>query len=253
MDQLQANVFTELSELVLVVPRLSRCVALLCNVALGNKPGRRPVVGRIHLVRRQHALSYEQLRPGATAEHAHRHICFAQIGDGVNVRIHLRIPHQHLRVLIQRRYNLNYRSVLPEERNRIRVRIRQRDVSVGVHLRHGVLEPDRRTTSPNLDINTGINPGCHQRTGRRLIVTIDHVIVADHFVHSAMLRLGEPIGLDHNSGRTNTSQFSCGSGGRLSCGSGGRLWRCSRCRRCRRCSRGRSRRVPTVGTTSPSH
>ena len=253
MDQLQANVFTELGVLVLVVPRLSRCVALLCNVALSNKPCRRPVVGRIHLVFGQHALSYEQLRPGATAEHAHRYIRVAQIGDRVNVRMHLGIPHQHLWVLIQRGYNLDYRSVVPEERDRIRIRISHRDVHVGVHLSHGVLEPDRRATSPNLDINTGINPGCHQRTGRRLVITIDYVIVTDHFVHSAMLRLGEPIGLDHNSGRTNTSQFSCGIGGRLCCGSGGRLWRCRRCRRCRRCSRGRSRRVSTVGTTSPSH
>ena len=254
MDQLQTNVFTKLGVLVLVVPRLSRCVALLCNVALSNEPCRRPVVGRIHLVFGQHALSYEQLRPGATAEHTDRYICVAQIGDRVNVRIHLRIPHDHLRVLIQRGYNLDYRSVVPEERNRIRIRISQRDVHVGVHLSHGVLEPDRWATSPNLDINPGINPGCHQRTGRCLVVTIDHVVVTDHFVHSAMLRLGEPIGLDHNGGRTNTSQPSCGDS-------------CCRCRssRCRWCRcRGRSRgcchcllnarrRGVVVGTTGPSY
>ena len=213
MDQLQTNVFAVLGELVLVFVRLGRCVALLGDVAFSNEPGWRPVVGRIHLVVRQHARRDQPLHIGPAGEYVDRHTCIAQVGDRVDVRIHLRIPHDHLRVLVQRRYHLDCRSVVPVERNRIGVRIRQRDVHVGVHLRHGVLAPDRRTTSSNLDVDPGINPGCHQRTGRCLVVTIDHVVVADHFVHPAMLRLGEPIGLDHNSGRTNSSQ----SGGRFGC------------------------------------
>ena len=230
MDQLQTNVLAVLGELVLVVVRLGRCVALLGDVALGDEPGWRPVIGRIHLVARQHARRDQPLHIGPAGEHVDRHTCIAQVGDRVDVRIHLRIPHDHLRVLVQRRYHLDRRSVVPVERNRIGVRIRQRDVQVGVHLRNGVLAPDRRTTSSNLDVDPGINPGCHQRTGRCLLVAIDHVVVADHFVHAAVLGLGEPVGLDHHRGRTHSRQIGrcCGRFFGRCCSSG------SRCRGGRR-------------------
>ena len=119
---------------VLIGEHLRRGEALLGDrAALGHEPGRAAVIGRINLVRVPDPLSHEHQREHTAAEHVHRDVLGAQISDAVHIG-KLRIPHDHLRVLLQRSHHRNQRSIGPLQDLRISRRITQMDRLVGVHV-----------------------------------------------------------------------------------------------------------------------
>ena len=126
VQQRERNVFTPLLVGVLVGIGLRRRKPLLSNLALlRNEPRRRRIVRRINLILAQHTQRREHIGIGLTSKDVDRHTQITKIRQILHIWIRLRIPHDHLRVLLQRRHHRQHRSVLERQDLRISIRIRQ--------------------------------------------------------------------------------------------------------------------------------
>ena len=114
-----------------------------------------------------------------------------------HVRVRLRVPHDHLRVLLHPGHDRHGRELGRVLDALVGVDVAEEDVVVGVQLRRHRLEADRRTAGADLQVDAGVDAaGRDQRAGDGDAVLVDRVAVADHVVDPAVLGLGVPVGLD---------------------------------------------------------
>ncbi len=207
VQQRERNIFTPLLKGVLVGVRLRRREPLLSNLALlGNEPRRRRVIRRIDLILTQHTQRHEHIGIGLTSKDVDRHTQITKIRQILHIWIRLRIPHDHLRVLLQRRHHRQHRCVLERQDLRIGIRIRQMHRIIAVDDRRRRRETNCRATLTDLKINPEINTVQHHWTNSRAATLLHGVTLTDQVVQSTMLRLRMPIRLDHQRRRTNISQ-----------------------------------------------
>ena len=90
----------------------------------------------------------------------------------------------------------------------IRGRIAQMDPRVHSHVLRHRREPDSRTARADLPLNAQISAAKHHRAPNNLVVHIHDVVIANQLIHRAMLRLREPIRLNHQRRRTHTRQIN---------------------------------------------
>ncbi len=204
MQQLERHRLAPLLIDMLIGVHLRRREALLSDrAARTHEPGRVALIGRINLISRPDPLSHEHLRERPTTEHVDGDPLLAQVSDTSHIGIGLRIPHDHLRVALQRRHHRHQRSNIPMVDLLISRRITQMDALIDSHVLRHRREPDSRTTRADLPLNAQVGATQNHRTPNNLVVHINDVIIANQLIHRPMLRLREPIRLNHQRRRTH--------------------------------------------------
>ena len=136
----------------------------------------------------------------------------------------VRVPHDHQRADLQRGDDRHQRRVLPGEDLPVGRSEGERDGVVGVHQRLDVAAPGC-PAGADLDVDAGRLALRDQRSGDDLVVGVDLVVVAEEVVHGAVLRLGEPVGLDHDRLRAHVAEVDRLAGGGAGGWLGRRRWR----------------------------
>ena len=164
----------------------------------------------------------------------------AEVGEGVHVGVGGRVPHDHLRVDVEGSDHRLQRRVGPRQDLAVGGAERQRDVVVAVD--HGLeVGTDGRAARADLDVHPGGLTVRVERAGHHLVLGVDRVPGPDQVVGGAVLRLGEPVGLDDDVGRAHVRQVDGGAARCAARGGGARRRRASglgaRCRGTRRFGR----------------
>src|SRR6266498_1935307 len=257
VDELEGDRLLPLRELVLVDERLAGGEALLGDLpARGDVAVRRPGVAAVHLVLAQDARADQVVHVGGALEVEHLGVGLADVGDGVEVRVDLGVPHDHLRVDVQGCHHGRRGLLGGELHGRVGEHEGQRDRLVEVHLRAGLLEADRRPAGPHLDLDAGVLALGHQRPGDPLLVRIHLVAGSKELVGAAVLWLRPPIGLDHHGvGADPLEALRAAGGRRVRAAAGLRAVAAARGggeRQTERAGQQRERAVPAHGPPSSS-
>ena len=193
VDQQEVDRLAPVGESILVVERLLRSETLLQDVALlSNEASRATVIGRIELVFIDDACAYEPLSVRRTGKGVDNSIGAPDIVPASDV-VGVRIPHDHLRVDLERRDHSGGREVFVVLHRFVCIDIAQEDVIVGRHQRNRLLETNERTTSTDLDNDRRISS---QRTRETTRLSIDGTFASRQVVQRTMLGLREPISLN---------------------------------------------------------
>ena len=80
------------------------------------------------------------------------------------------------------------------------------DPVIDSHVLRHRREPDSRTTGADLPLDAQIGAAQNHRAPNNLVVHINDVVIANQLIHRPMLRLREPIRLNHQRRRTHTRQ-----------------------------------------------
>ena len=159
-------------------------------------------------------LADQNLREGPSAEHVDGDAGLSDVGDGLDVGVGLRVPHDHLRVDLQRGHHRDQRGLIPVFDLLIGGRVSEVDGVVGDHPLGRGREADGRAAGSHFPIDAQVLAVQRHRPPHDLVLGVDDVVVAQQLVHGAVLRLGEPVGLDHQRVGAHPGQIRArGAGG----------------------------------------
>ncbi len=148
----------------------------------------------------------------------------------LHVGVGRRVPHDHLRVLLETGFDGHGRELVGVLDALVGVHVAQEDAAVGVHLRGDGLVADGRAAGADLELDAGVDAAGSEGARDRHLGLVDRVVGAEQVVQEAVLGLRVPVGLDDDGVGADALQA-------------GHLGRCRRCwNRGRRCRGGGRRR-----------
>ncbi len=237
-------------QLLLVQVRLGRAEALLGRLALvGDEQAGVTAVGAVHLLGGEDPGRHEVVHVRRAAEVADLHALLAEVGDALHVGVRCRVPHDHLRVLLEPGLDGDGGEVRGVLDRLVGVHVAEEDVVVLVHERRDRLEVLGAAAGLDADLDAGVVAArVDERTLDGGVVLVDGVALADHLVQEAVLGLRHPVGLDGDRGGAVLGEADGLAGGG---GGGGRRGRVARRRLGgRRDGRRAGRRVGRVGVVA---
>ena len=207
MDQLERDGLAPLGHLVLVDVGLGRGEALLGELAVrGDEARGGAVIATLDLALLDDALAHQVVGEDAAVEDEERRV-LGQVRDRLRVGVGRRVPHDDLRVLLERSHQRDRGLVSRVLHLLVGADVAEQDRVVGVHLRGHLLEADRRTAGADLDLDAGVDAATRrQLTGHDLLVGVDARVRPEQLVEPAVLRLGVPVGLDDDGRRAHAGE-----------------------------------------------
>ena len=115
-------------------------------------------------------------------------VLLAQISQGLDVRIRLGVPEDHLRVDLHRSDDGEHGRLVVAQELALGVGVAEVDAVVGVLHDGDGLVADGGTAGSELDVDAGVLPASDERAAHDLLVGVDRVALADHLVQRRRAR-----------------------------------------------------------------